>query len=52
MKKQKRKRKNPAPKVVAKPGVRPLSLFHPEHPARLYGWGSKEWNERDTRVWK
>lgn len=47
----KRARNRTKPRVIAKPGTRPLSRLHPQHPARLYGWDSEQSNLRDRRVW-
>lgn len=47
----KRAAKRKAPPVIAKPGTRPLSLMHPQHPVRLYGWGDERTARRNRKVW-
>lgn len=35
-----------------RPGTRPISVFHPDHPARKFGWMSDEAQNRDRRLWE
>jgi hypothetical protein len=50
--KRARRAKRVPPRVVAKPGCRPLSRFHPAHPIQLYGPGDERYLKRDTRRWE
>ena len=50
--KRERARKRVHVPVRAKLGVRPVSTFHPLHPARLYGWDDKRTTNRDRMCWQ
>lgn len=39
------------PRTIAKPGVRPLSTMHPNHPSRLYGPADEHSINRDRHIW-
>ena len=41
----------PKQPAVAKPGVQPVSHFHPQHPARLFGWDDDRTTTRDRSRW-